>query len=620
MIGQGHEIAHECGRTKPQPTNRWLLRWAFGFGIAWMITSTAAAATIVVPDDQPTIAAAIGAANPGDEILVRPGRYVESLVVAEGITLRSFAGADLTTIEPPTGEVALDVRSPAGGFRLEGFTIEGADLDDAVGALQVTIASIEIAACRFRGNRGIEGGAAVRVRGGGAVAVTRSSFVNNVSIRGLGGAVYLERGGLCSFQDTAFTENVAPEGGAIYTDRTGLRVDDCRLRGNLALRGGAISASGPTLVQVRGCVLEGNRAHEGNGGALNLDSVTAQVFECLFRANESSALGGAIRSSQGGFTCADTVFLDNVAESEGGAVRIESGTGSVAFATFAGNSSTLPGTAVSYRFGTYSMRNSIVWGNGGPSIAGSGSFPVEYCNLQDPIVAEGNIAEDPLFVEGPAGAFYLSQVASGQGVTSPCVDAGDPATSNGGTTRTDALPDAGIVDMGAHFDARDAILECGGLGEADLLFVNGSRGDGDVPLVTVSAGSPILATLQAPAAGNGRFFVHLNPGVPDETTVTPLPLSLGTACFPVEVPPFGMAAPAAIWSNLANPRAGTSIYFGTPLPAPPRAPTTFLDLPSGDPVNLPPGLDFTIQGAIINPASSAEIGVSLTNAVLVSIR
>lgn len=68
---------------------------------------------------------------------------------------------------------------------------------------------------------------------------------------------------------------------------------------------------------------------------------------------------------------------------------------------------------------------------------------------------EGNINQDPRFVAGPLGAYYLSQVSSGQNVNSPCLDAGDPATAPWGweslTTRTDEQPDAGVVDMGYHY-------------------------------------------------------------------------------------------------------------------------------------------------------------------------
>jgi hypothetical protein len=70
------------------------------------------------------------------------------------------------------------------------------------------------------------------------------------------------------------------------------------------------------------------------------------------------------------------------------------------------------------------------------------------------ITESGNIDEYPLFVTGPAGDYYLSQIAAGQGADSPCVDAGDGLASTYAleslTTRTDEAGDTGIVDMGYH--------------------------------------------------------------------------------------------------------------------------------------------------------------------------
>ena len=74
-------------------------------------------------------------------------------------------------------------------------------------------------------------------------------------------------------------------------------------------------------------------------------------------------------------------------------------------------------------------------------------------SLSEPaMTGTGNIAGDPLFVDGPSGQYYLSQTASGQAINSPCIDAGDPSsTMIIGTNRTDQVQDAGIVDIGFHY-------------------------------------------------------------------------------------------------------------------------------------------------------------------------
>jgi hypothetical protein len=59
----------------------------------------------------------------------------------------------------------------------------------------------------------------------------------------------------------------------------------------------------------------------------------------------------------------------------------------------------------------------------------------------------GNTDVNPQFVAGA----YLSQTASGQSSTSPCVDASDPYSALlAGSTRTDGYPDMGVVDVGYH--------------------------------------------------------------------------------------------------------------------------------------------------------------------------
>jgi len=76
-----------------------------------------------------------------------------------------------------------------------------------------------------------------------------------------------------------------------------------------------------------------------------------------------------------------------------------------------------------------------------------------FCSNPD----DHNIGDDPVFVTGPGGDFYLSQIAAGQGADSPCGDAGSDTAVNlglglcGRTTRTDEVPDTGVVDIGYHY-------------------------------------------------------------------------------------------------------------------------------------------------------------------------
>ncbi|HPQ41531.1 MAG TPA: right-handed parallel beta-helix repeat-containing protein [bacterium] len=102
--------------------------------------------------------------------------------------------------------------------------------------------------------------------------------------------------------------------------------------------------------------------------------------------------------------------------------------------------------------------------DGGIGYDATSGYSVTYSNTEIPYTGEGNISEDPLFVTGPGGDYYLSQVAAGQAGDSPCVDAGaadaaavcfTPFTGqyclDTLTTRTDAVEDSGVVDMGFHY-------------------------------------------------------------------------------------------------------------------------------------------------------------------------
>ncbi|MHC5060292.1 MAG: InlB B-repeat-containing protein [Planctomycetota bacterium] len=94
---------------------------------------------------------------------------------------------------------------------------------------------------------------------------------------------------------------------------------------------------------------------------------------------------------------------------------------------------------------------------------------------------DNNIEENPMFVNG----YYLSQTIAGQSVDSPCVDAGSSSAIDVGldtyTTRTDAAPDMGIVDMGYHYS-----MLAEGSGSLELCSFSDLDRDGVVNLVDFS--------------------------------------------------------------------------------------------------------------------------------------
>jgi len=125
------------------------------------------------------------------------------------------------------------------------------------------------------------------------------------------------------------------------------------------------------------------------------------------------------------------------------------------------------------------VRDSILWDNTASSgheisLNRSAKVTARYSVVQggasEALVGAGCVVDldstvidaDPLFVTGPLGEYYLSQVASGQSMESPCVDAGSNRAAGLGldhlTTRTDGIPDDGIVDMGYHYPTSIPVL------------------------------------------------------------------------------------------------------------------------------------------------------------------
>ncbi len=85
-----------------------------------------AAKTFAVPDEYPTIAAAIAAASPGDTVLVKPGIYYEDLTIDKALTVKSETPQAAVVVG--TGGVAKGGKGvftvQADNVAIEGFTIQ----------------------------------------------------------------------------------------------------------------------------------------------------------------------------------------------------------------------------------------------------------------------------------------------------------------------------------------------------------------------------------------------------------------------------------------------------------------------------------------------------------------
>ena len=461
--------------------------------ILLLCPAIAGAATINVPADQRTIQAGIEAAAPGDIVLVAAGTYEEIIDFrGKAITVVSSGGPSVTIID---------------GLR-DGST--------------VNFRSGETATSVFEGFRVING------IFGGIVCESSSPVIRD--------CVVMENSwyGIKCFDSSATITGCSAIdnfGNGIYlNDFTGL-VENCIAANNSKPSyGGGISilpdntSGGTTDCDIISCIVAENRASLHGGGINVRQGSTARITDCLIVYNVSSQSGGGchfdnsnVQVTMTGCTVAHN-DCDTSVNTDG--VRLHSDT-------------------------DFTMSNCILSANETTQLYGHEAWhDITYCDVDGQIVAGvGNISDDPLFSVGPGGDYYLSQVAAGQFVDSPCVDSGDPgSTLPGGTTRTDAVADTGVTDMGYHFPLDAGASIAGPPSSFDFAALDG----GD---------SPLSQTLQIRLDGWGMMawsvsddadWLELEPasgfsyGETDEVQLavdqTGLPLGQYSATLTIEAP------------------------------------------------------------------------------------
>ena len=448
--------------------------------------------TINVPGDQPSIQAGIDAALAGDTVLVAPGTYLEKIdFTGKAITVESSGGAAVTTIDAflfADPDVVSFISGETNASVLRGFTIQS-------GAHGIFIlgASPTIDSCIVQDNIGFVGDG-LMAESSSAQLLSTTFRNNNAGFGGLGSGVYFlnsspylsdvtfdsNGAGAAHFQDSTATlegcqflsNTMGNFGGAVYLeDCPSVTIDDCHFTdngGNFG-DGGAIHSK-TSSVTLRDSTFTSNFANfDGRrGGAIYLASGSLDLADCSFDDNDSNQ-GGAIWSA-GTLTVTRALFENNFAQKvdltsnngEGGALFVGAGSATVARSIFHGNSGssvfggttggqggavfgpadlvhcTVVGNTSSFTGeggGVHgaTMYNSIHWANS-PAALPAGNPSVTWTDVQGGFPGVGNLNLTPEFVAPGSGDFNLEP-------TSPCIDAGDPASPFD--------PDGSTADMGA---------------------------------------------------------------------------------------------------------------------------------------------------------------------------
>jgi len=226
--------------------------------------------------------------------------------------------------------------------------------------------------------------------------------------------------------------------------------------------GGGIccAQSSPTI---KGCYIKGNYCDNGPG--VFLETSWAMIQDNILSDNGTTDYpvtgSGIFMWSNSAPEVRNNLFYHNEAYA-GAGMYIGASHPNIVNNTFYGNNSKKKGGGIWYQNNTgveANITNNILWKN----IAAfqkeisidSGSPIVTYCDVDGGWTGTGNINADPLLIDPDNGDFHLQQDPCQPGVTNPCVDSGSDTAFNLSMhscwTRSDGVPDSGIVDMGFHY-------------------------------------------------------------------------------------------------------------------------------------------------------------------------
>lgn len=269
-----------------------------GVGVGPCISLQALAGTILVPSQAPTIQAGIDAAANGDTIMVAAGTYSgagnrDIDLKGKSIIIKSSAGP-LTCILDAGGPQAI----PHSVFILQGNEPATTIIDGFT----------------------ITGGAAVN--GGGVCFLSSSATVRNCiifgnSATGSGGGVFSQSPGTPRLYNCTIQNNIAAgQGGGVCAISSGIRVENCALKGNAAVEGGGVATVGGTPLVVN-CLMVSNTGAASGGGAYHL---AGKIVNCTMVANSSPSGSGVYAGD--GMPIANSILWANTGSSQVGSTPV----------------------------------------------------------------------------------------------------------------------------------------------------------------------------------------------------------------------------------------------------------------------------------------------------------
>ncbi len=441
----------------------------------------------------------------GDELWLAAGTYTPTVGVTRAVTFRMKAGValyggfsgteaaraernwtthvvtlscDLAGNDGPGftnyEENCYTVVTGANNALLDGVTVIGGNSTGDYhffGAGMVnSMVSSGVANVIFRDNRAVSGGGMSNLFNGSPV-LTNVLFFNNVATTQDGGGMYTQSG-QPRLTDVSFISNSAHlNGGGMANQQGGNPIllnvvfmsntasfagggmsnylqnypslTQVLFQGNSALYGGAVNDYKSNLPQFNQVAFRDNFAEQG--GAIYFQESGGIFNNVTFNGNYATRSMGALQTYQSAVTMTNVTFSGNRVPYSGGAIGASYGSFLLTNVTFSDNQAG-EGGALNVTNLILEIRNSILWGDSGGEITGSGnSITVTHSIVQGGYPGVGNRSADPVL--GALGNYggstavrpLLPGSAAIDGCSSDC-----PATDQRGVAR------GPLCDLGAY--------------------------------------------------------------------------------------------------------------------------------------------------------------------------
>ena len=405
--------------------------------------------------------------------------------------------------EPSRAENAYHVVTGGGTDEtavLDGFTVIGGNANgaqnvhDKGGGAYIDAGSPTVVDCRFHENSAYTAGGVYSRYG----TVTLIDCVFSSNSAGVGGGMGNTYSGP-TLSGCEFAENWALSGGGMHNaDDSNVDLIDCTFSRNEAQMNGAAVHNDSSTATFTDCRFVDNAAPSG-AAMYNMEGSDVTLSNCLFTGNSARLYGAGIENWMGcSLKLVNCIFSGNSAELIGGATYNYGGNQvTVTNCTFAAN---WAGKGMAFACdsrrqqqpGTVEIINSILWDGAGEIWNNDASaIAVTYSDVRGGWPGQGNIVADPCFADAGRwadtddpnitvepndpnavwieGDYHLksqagrwepsenskfeipnSKLLNGSwvkdDVTSPCIDAGDPASA----VADEPAPHGDRINMGAY--------------------------------------------------------------------------------------------------------------------------------------------------------------------------